>query len=150
MGKEFDGVAGIEKHGKAALGQILCFFFGIAGLQQAVAQYGNTQGGDPVAQARVLCQYLVAQGAACFAVQVTTEQRRFAIQPGQQAAFCGGNHGVGFPQGIVQVEGQQLDHGSLALRLARGWARSYTWARCWKSRWVYTWVVLMSAWPSNS
>ena len=36
------------------------------------------------------------------------------------------------------------------LLFARGWALSYTAARCWKSSAVYTWVEAMLAWPSMS
>ncbi|MNR54438.1 hypothetical protein D3C85_1746190 [compost metagenome] len=66
------------------------------------------------------------------------EDRRVGFEPVAQDDFSAGDHRRGVPQGVVEVEGDQLDaHESVPLlRLARGWALSYTVARCWKSRWV--------------
>ena len=66
------------------------------------------------------------------------KDRGVGFEPVAQHDFRAGNHRRGIPQGVVEVEGDQLDaHESVPLlRLARGWALSYTAARCWKSRWV--------------
>src|SRR5690606_18189712 len=153
VGKEGQCMARLEEHLEPGQGQFAGLLRAVAGLAQTMLQHRNAQGGYPVTQFGVDRQHLSTQGATRLRVELSGETGRMAVQPLQQGLLGGGYYRLGFPQGIVQIEGQQLDHGadqSLVRRLARGCALSYTSARCWKFRRVYTWVVRISLWPSSS
>ena len=91
---------------------------------QGVEQHPPTQRADAMLELRLIHQYTLAQRLIPSKVQSAQFWCIFG-QPGLQHSFGTGNHRRGVPQGVVKVEGNQLNGHSLPLlRLARGWALS--------------------------
>ncbi|MCY1185265.1 hypothetical protein D9M73_260290 [compost metagenome] len=124
-------MAGLQEHFERLFGQLPCQCLGITGLFQGMEQHLPAQGTDPMLEARVGLHQAFADGVQVFD-RYRPQIRCVLGQPVAQYGFGADDDRRGVPQGVVEVEGDQLDgHESLPLlRLARGWALSYTVARC--------------------
>jgi len=125
LGEQVDAVTCVEEDVEAPGGQGARFVPGVAGLFQGMEQDALAQLTEAVLECR-----LGRQQARADSPQVLDghrpELRRLQGQPLTQGRFGAVHHGGDVPEGVVEVEGDQLDaHSSFALlRLARGWALS--------------------------
>ena len=91
---------------------------------QGVEQHPPPQRADAMLELRLVDQNSLAQRLITRNIQ-RAQFWCVSGQPGLQHGFGTGNHRRGVPQGVVEVEGNQLNGHSLPLlRLARGWALS--------------------------
>ena len=79
--------------------------------------------------------HLLAQRAGGVKAEHLGETRHSPIQPFAHFNLRLADGVIRFPQRVVEIESDEFDHYFLGF-LARGWAASYTLARCWKSRCV--------------
>ncbi len=116
-------MARIEKYLKGPLAQLVRFICGIAGVVQRVLQDASAQLADTVAQRRVPFNQHAADRAEGLDGKFA-QARRMHAQPVAQGGLCALDGRRGFPEGVVQVEGDQANaHVSVScLRLARGCA----------------------------
>ncbi|MCY1376040.1 hypothetical protein D9M69_635000 [compost metagenome] len=136
FGEQLDLMAGGKKHLKTTLGQRRGLVGRIAGTGQGAQQDAPAQLAEAMLERGFALQQLRANRPQVFD-RHRAQAWRVHGQPVAQRRFGILHHRGHVPQGVVEVEGDQLNaHSLLPLRLARGWARSYTVARCWKSRWV--------------
>ncbi|MCY1185322.1 hypothetical protein D9M73_260880 [compost metagenome] len=127
----------MQEHFEAFVGQLLRLLLAVADFFQGMEQHPPAQGADAVLEAGLGLHQALADGEQVLH-RHAAQDWGVGFEPVAQHDFRAGDHRRGVPQGVVEVEGSQLDaHESVPLlRLARGWALSYTAARCWKSRWV--------------
>ncbi len=130
-------VARMNERFKAHIGHFRGFRLWITGLFERVHQHAVAQHADAVLELGMAFQHLLAKAGEMLQGQFA-DLGGMGGQPFAHRRFGADDDGDVVPEGVVQVEGDQLDtHESPPLmRLARGWALSYTVARCWKSRWV--------------
>jgi len=116
-------MARVEKYLEGPFGQFSRFIGGIAGIVQRVLQDAPAQLADTVAQRRVLLHQHAADRAEGFDGKFA-QARRMHTEPVAQGGFGALNGRGGFPEGVVQVKGDQANaHVSVScLRLARGCA----------------------------
>ena len=135
--KHAELVACVDERFEADIRHLCGLRLGITGLLERMHQHAMTQQADTVFEFGMTLQHLLAQAGKMLKGQVA-DLGRVGRQPFAHRRFGADDDGYVVPEGVVQVEGDQLDtHESPPLmRLARGWALSYTVARCWKSRWV--------------
>lgn len=121
LGKQADLVARFEKYLEAGFGQWLGLMLGITGLLQGEQENPSAQRTEAMLEA-----WLGGQQAGADRPQVfdghAAELRRMAGQPVAQGVFRAVHYAGDIPQGVVEVEGDQLNaHSSLLVgRLARG------------------------------
>ena len=123
--EHFDLMPRMQEHFKALVGQVRSLAMVVTGLFQRMEQHPPTQGADAVLEARFTAQDPFANRPQML------HRHRAQIwcvlgQPFTQYGFGADDHRGGVPQGVVEVEGDQLDghESSPLMRLARGWALS--------------------------
>ncbi|MNP43980.1 hypothetical protein D3C76_1378250 [compost metagenome] len=123
--KHIDLMASVQKHFKTLVRQIRRLVMPITGLFQCVEQHTPTQRADAVLEARLVAQYALTNGPQMFH-RHCPQVGRVLGQPFTQNGFGADDDGGGVPQGVVEVEGDQLNthESSPFMRLARGWALS--------------------------
>ncbi|MNV58289.1 hypothetical protein D3C71_1506540 [compost metagenome] len=123
--KYFQLMPGMQKHFETLIGQVRRLGMGISGFFQGLEQHAPTQGANAVLEVRLDAQDAFAYGPQMFHRHRPQVGRMFG-QPCTQYGFGADDDGGGVPQGVVEVEGDQLNahESSPLMRLALGWALS--------------------------
>src|SRR5689334_9620954 len=97
----------------------------VTSLFQSMKKHPPTQRTDSVLEVRLVAQHPLANRPQMLH-RHRAQVRRMLGQPFTQYGFGAGDYRGGVPQGVVEVEGDQLDghESSPLMRLARGWALS--------------------------
>ncbi|MNN46274.1 hypothetical protein D3C81_1606510 [compost metagenome] len=125
LGEDFQLMPGMQEHFKALVRQIRRLAMSVASAFQRVEQDPATQRTDAVLEARFVSQHPFADRP-----QMLYRHRPqigcVLGQPFTQNGFGADDDRGGVPQGVVEVEGDQLNahESSPLMRLARGWALS--------------------------
>ncbi|MCY1458087.1 hypothetical protein D9M71_754400 [compost metagenome] len=116
---------GMQKHFETLVGQVRRFDVGITGFFQRLKQHATTQGTDAVFERRFNAQDALANGPQMLYRHRAQVGCMFS-QPFTQYGFGADDHRGGVPQGVIEVESDQLEshESSPLMRLARGWALS--------------------------
>ncbi|VVP30153.1 hypothetical protein PS732_05281 [Pseudomonas fluorescens] len=125
LGEHLDLMPRMQEHFKTFIRQLRRFAMGVTRLFQGVEQHPSAQGTDAVFEARFISQHPFADRPQMLHRHRAQIRRMFA-QPFAQYRFGTDDYRSGVPQGVVEVEGDQLDahESSPFMRLARGWALS--------------------------
>ena len=115
-------MARLNKHLKRIICQRGCIL--VTRAVQRMEQNPPTQCADPVLELGFFTQHPLANRLKMPDFD-NAQFWRVLHQPVTQYGFGAHNHRCGVPQGVVEVESNQLNRHSLSLlRLARGWALS--------------------------
>ncbi|EXF44171.1 hypothetical protein BAY1663_03388 [Pseudomonas sp. BAY1663] len=135
VGEEFQGglhvgvdlhpMARFEEHLEALLGQLARLVGGVAGIVQRMEQDAPAQLTDAVPERRLALDQHAPDRPQRLDRKLA-QARSIVAQPVAQGGFGAVDRRAGFPEGVVEVEGDQADaHVSVScLRLARGCAWS--------------------------
>ncbi|MNO89981.1 hypothetical protein D3C76_814800 [compost metagenome] len=123
--KDFQLVPGMQEHFETLVGQVRGQSMGVSGFFQCLKQHATTQGADAVLEVGFDTQDTLANGPQMLHWH-RSQVGRMLRQPFTQYGFGADDHRSGVPQGVIEVESDQLEghESSPLMRLARGWALS--------------------------